>query len=396
MKWHIVLSIVFFCLLFTIVEPVLGEMGGGGKMGDGDRGKASEMMQQGKSMREERDVEGMGFMHSAGNAYGEYVTFTVDPNSGNILNYGIAGTTLFNISIRDFVYKSTSAHDSVTWVSNTDGSILIQLHDNPAAVLNIMGNKSISVTFTLAKNVTAVKEDNLVRIESGGVVGYIVGTGAVTTSVTGTQVIVNAPSNNAVVFRAAPINMPMFDDMHKRFSQEIARNRVGLEVAFGRNKSYNSINYSRGLQLRVQEMEQDRIRMLINATDQAGNIISFNLDNSSLVLRDRTRLRIHFDGKPIDCVNDPNIVFNGTDRPLCWISPVQDGVKTEVLMYIPKYSEHTIDILVEPVTQTPTATASPVVTTAIPTATPKAPGFGIVVSIVGLLGWFFLARRRNK
>lgn len=396
MKKYIVLTIVLFCLLFIIAEPVLAEMGGGGKMGDGDRGKASEMMQQGQSMREEQGMRGMGFMHSAGNAYGEYVTFTVDPNSGHILNYGIGGTTLFNMSIDGFTYKSTSSRGSVTWVSNTDGSILVQLHDNPAAVLNILGNKSISVTFTLAQNVTATKEDNSVRIESGGVQGYIVGTGAVTTSVTGTQVRVNAPPNSAVIFRASPFNMPMFSDMYRRMSQEIARNRVGLEAAFGRNKSYNSINYSRGLQLGVKEMDENRISLQLNATEQAGNIISFNLDNSSLVIRNGTMLTIHFDGKPVFCVNDPNIVFNGTDRPLCWISPVQDGVKTEVLMYIPKYSEHTIDILVEPVTQTPTATASPAVTTAIPTATPKTPGFGIVVSIVGLLAWFFLARRRNK
>src|SRR5450756_1971595 len=59
-------------------------------------------------------------------------------------------------------------------------------------------------------------------------------------------------------------------------------------------------------------------------------------------------LRIHYDGQPMDFVNDPNIVFNGTDRPLCWISPIQEGVRAQLMIYVPHFSEHTIDIVVEP------------------------------------------------
>jgi hypothetical protein len=68
------------------------------------------------------------------------------------------------------------------------------------------------------------------------------------------------------------------------------------------------------------------------------------------------------------------------------------------MMYVPHFSEHTIDIVVEPeVTGTPTATqtVSPAITTVKSEATPKAPGFGLMVSLVGLLTWSFF-RRRNK
>lgn len=419
MKRKIVLTLALTFLIFFVVEPALAYMGGGGMGGGGGQqmgggnsqqggegdgqqmggwGRASDMMESGRSMRAERGMDGMGFMYSAGNAYGSYVTFIIDNQTGNVLNYGVMGNSLFNISIANFNYKSTSAQGSVTLVSNNDGSTIIQLHDNPAAVINILTSKGISVTFTLADGVNATKEDNFVRIESGGIVGYIVGTGTGTSSVSGTQIKLDAPPNSAVVFRAAPINMPMFDHMYRGFSQEIARNRMGMEIALGRNGTYDSINYSTRMQMRVQTMESNRIRLLVNATEQSGRIIAINLDNTSLVIGARERLRIHYDGQPMDCVNDPNIVFNGTDRPLCWISPIQEGVRAQLMIYVPHFSEHTIDIAVEPeVIGTPAATqtASPAITTVKPATTPKTPGFGLIVSLIGLLAWAFF-RRRNK
>jgi hypothetical protein len=364
----------------------------------GGWGRAPDMMEYGRSMRAGQGMYGMGFMYSGGNAYGSYVTFAIDNQTGNVINYGVMGTTLFNISITNFDYKSTSSQGSITWVSNTDGSTIIQLHDNPAAVINIPTNRGISVTFTLAENVTAAKENNFVRIESGGVVGYIVGTGTVTSSISGMQVKLDASPNSAIVFRAAPINMPMFDNIYRGFSQEIARNRMGMEIALGRNGTYDSINYSTMMQMRVQAMDRNRISLLVNATEPSGRIIAINLDNTSLIVGAHEMLRIHYDGQPMDCVTNPNIVFNGTDRPLCWISPIQEGVRAQLMIYVPHFSEHTIDITVEPeVIGTPAATqtASSAITTVIPAATPKAPGFGLIVSLIGLLTWAFF-RRRNK
>jgi hypothetical protein len=329
---------------------------GNGMMGS--RGKASDMMGQGKSLREGQGMHGMGFVSSAGNAYGEYVTFTIDNQTGNVLDYGVVGTALFNISIANFNYKSTNTQGSITLVSSTDGSTLIRLYDDPAAVINILTTKSISVTFTLANGATATKEDDLVRVEAGNIQGYIAGTGAVTSSVSGTQVKVEVPPGSAVIFHAAPVNMPMSDNMYRRFSEEIARNRMGIEIALGSNGTYSFVNYSSGMQMMVQSMEQDRIRLVLNATEPSGRIVAINLDNTSLVVGANKRLRINYDGMPMQCVDDPDIVFNGTDSPLCWISPVQNGARAQIMMYIPHFSEHNIDIVVE-AGATPTETAPP-------------------------------------
>jgi len=394
MKLYVVVILVVAMLLFFIGEPALAQMGGKQEMGD--KGKASQMMEYGKTTRSQQGMHGLGFMHSAGNAYGEYVTFTIDTQTGEILNYGISGTPLFNLSIANFGYRSNNTQGSVTWITSTDGSTSVQLHDNPAAVINILTKKSIAITFTLADGVKAIKEDNMIKIESGNIVGYIAGTTIVTSTVSATQVRIDASPNSAVIFRAMPVNMP--DNMYRRFSQEVARNRVGMEIAFGRNGTYNAINYSAGIQLRDREMLEDRIRLLINATGQVGPIIAINLDNTSLLIRERDRLRIHYDGMPMDCVNDPNIVFNGTDKPLCWISPIQDGVRAQVMIHIPKYSEHTIDILVEPeVIGTPAVSPTVNATmTVMPAMTEKTPGFDLMLSLGGLLTLALLFRLRKK
>lgn len=402
MRWkYLVLIFVSAFLVFSIADQVLAGMGGGSmgggsmggqQMGPG-HGKVSEMMEHGKSIRAGQGMHGLGFLYSAGNAYGQYVTFTIDNQTGNILNYGIEGNPLFNISIANFNNISTTTQGSITQLSNTDGSILIQLHDNPATVINLLTKKSTSVTFNLAEGANATKEDNFVRVESGSIVGYILGMGTFTSSVSITQVKVDVSPNSAVVFRAAPVNMPMFGQMHKRLSQEIARNRVGMDVAIGRNGTYDFINYSAGMHMRVQTMDRDRIRLVVNATNLTGRIIAINLDNSSLVIGPRDRLRIRYDGQLIQCMDDPNVVFNGTDSPLCWLSPIQDRARIQLMIYAPKFSEHAIDILVEPeVTGTPTVNA----TTVKPAGTPGAPGFGVMISLAGLLIWAFLAARRKK
>jgi hypothetical protein len=47
------------------------------------------------------------------------------------------------------------------------------------------------------------------------------------------------------------------------------------------------------------------------------------------------------------------------------------------------------------ITRKPIPAATPKITTVKPTATPRVPGFELMVSIAGLLACFFLSKRRN-
>ncbi|VVB88201.1 Uncharacterised protein [uncultured archaeon] len=400
MKRYIILSLAIAVLIITIIHPVLARMedlqqtsdqksiGDLGNAGDqknksdgqnsGDREsmdrenisyrenrsyreemnyareKASKMMEEGKSMRQEREMEGMGFLSSEDNSYGEYVNFAIDRQNSSILNYAINGTPLFNISC-DFNFRSIESEGSQTRIEDTSGETIIRIHDNPSAIINIMtkSNGSASsvrhIAFALASGVTAAKEDSLIRIGSGDVVGYVGGANATSISTGGGQVKIEMPANSYAFFRAAPVNLNMSYNLQKKVSQEIEDNGVGMEIAFGRNRTVNAINYSERMNLSIREMEKDRIRLSINSSETAGRIIIMNLDNASLVIGHGERLRINYDSEPLDCGDNPDMIFNGTDRPLCWISSVQDS-KGQIMIYVPHYSQHTIEILVEPET----------------------------------------------
>ncbi|MCK4799251.1 MAG: hypothetical protein KAT05_17895, partial [Spirochaetes bacterium] len=80
-------------------------------------------------------------------------------------------------------------------------------------------------------------------------------------------------------------------------------------------------------------------------------------------------------------------------------SPLQNGVRAQVMIHVPDFSEHTIDIVVEPeeeeeepvTEETPEEDETPE-----PEGTPEStPGFGLVASVIGLLIWIYRTRTRN-
>ncbi len=377
--------------------------GGMGPGGMGHRQMGHNMWEQGKSIRADNNMHGMGFMHSAGNAYGNYVTFNIT-DDGDVLYYTIAGDSLFNITFEPFDFQSQTVRGRSSVTTLVGDSTLIQLHDNPAGVINILPGEDITVTFEVASYVNVSHEEEYVQLESENVTGYIIGVGEIDFSVTDDEVTVEAGPNSTVIFRAPPVNVPDYG-MHRGFAQGIAQNRIGLEVALGANETYDVVNYSRNMRLEVQEMTEERIRMQVNSTDPESRVISINLDNTSLEIRERQRLRIHFDEQPLNCMDNPEAVLNGTGtgtgQPLCWVSPVQNRSAT-CLMYIPNFSVHTIELTTEEEEMTPTPgdtttipTTAEAPPTESPTAQPSIPGFEIAGTLAVLVAAALILHRRK-
>ncbi len=267
-------------LMFAVIMlalPVFGQMGGGmmgggtdsgmgsGMMGDEMmRGKARDMMNKGMGMRSEQGMMGMGFIQSEGNSYGNYVTFSVDNNTGAVMDYGISGVTIFDsIKVVNFNFKDSTTMGALTKITNKDGSVVIQLHDNPAAVINIMTKSATTITFDLADNVKASKEENIVKIEDGNLTAFITSTNATSINIAGSEIRIESSRGNAI-FRAAPVNMPMYA-MHQNFVGEMMKNRVGAEAFVGTSDKYSIVNYSENMNVNIKSMDRNRMRMTINS-----------------------------------------------------------------------------------------------------------------------------------
>src|SRR5659263_71651 len=174
-----ILKLIAIVLALTMLTlPVLGEMGGAKMSNDMMSGKAKEMHEKGSEIRNAQGMMGMGFMHREGNSYGQYVTFSVNNTTGNVWNYGISGFTVFDsIMVSNFNVKDITTMGAITRINSKDGS-MIQLHDNPAAVINVRTKSTATLIFKLSEGVNATKEENIVKIMADNLTAYIASTNA--------------------------------------------------------------------------------------------------------------------------------------------------------------------------------------------------------------------------
>jgi hypothetical protein len=382
----------FLLVAITLALPVFGQMGGG-MMGSGVTGggmmggKAGDMMNRGQEMRSSQGMMGMGFMHSGGNNYGNYVTFSVDNNTGAVMDYGISGITVFNsIKIANFNFKDSATLGALTRITNRDGSVVLQLHDNPAAVINIWTKAATTVTFSLADGVNASKEDNIVKIEAGNVTAYIASTNATSVNIAGGEIRIESSGGNTI-FRAVPVNMPM-DVMNQKFMGEMMRNRAGAEVSVGVSDKYSIVNYSENMNVMIKSMERNRMRIVINSTDPSGKFIIMNMDNSSLMWNEKQKVRFYLDNKSMRQVITADELYDAKESSF-WLTMI-GGNRMQAMMYIANFSEHTVDIAVEDATA-PSPTGAQEAKT--PVSTPATPGFEVVLGLLGTGLAFHLKRK---
>ena len=366
-----------------LAMPALGEYGG--MMS----GKAGDMMRRGQEMRNASGIMGMEFMHRTGSSYGDYVTFSVDNVTGEIKDYGIAGIPVFDsINVSDFDYKGdTRTTGALTRITNKNNSILLQAHDNPAAVINIKMNTAATITFRLSSGANASKEDNVVKIEAGNLTAFIAGTNTTSITISGNVIKLDASKGNAI-FRAIPVNMPVSVG-HGRFMKEMMRNRAGAEIAIGAYGKTSVANYSDDTNVMIRSMDRSRIRMTIDSTNHSGKFFMMNLDNSSLNWTARQRIRLYIDNMPMRQVMSEDELYNATESSF-WLN-MPGGKRMQALMYIANFSERTVDVAVED-GGTATATGTSAGTTEA-TATPKTTGFEAIAGLLGA-GVAYLRRKR--
>lgn len=371
-------------IVAMLALPVFAEKGDGMM-----RQKAGEMMNRGQQIRDAGGMMGMGFMHSAGSNFGNYVTFTVDNTTGEVSNYSISGIAVFDsIKVAGFNFKDSKIQGALTRITNKDGSVLLQLHDNPAAVINIKTKTAATITFNLADGVKASKDDKVIKIEADNLTAFIAGTNATSINIAGDEIKIESSAGNAI-FRAVPVNMPVSEG-HGRFMAEMMKNRAGAEIAVGAYGKYSIANYSEDTNVMIRSMDRNRMRMTINSTDPSGKFFMMNLDNSSLTWTERQKIRLYIDNKPMRQVMTEDELYNATVSSF-WLT-MPGGNRMQAMMYIANFSERTVDVAVEDEgapTPAETPTATPEKT---PAETPKTPGFGLAIGVAGA-GIAYLRRK---
>jgi len=362
-------------IITSIAIPVFGQ-----EM----HGKAGDMMKKGGEMRSSAGIKGMGFMHSAGNVFGHYVTFNIDNNSGMVTDYGISGITIFNsIKVDGFNFKESRTNGAVTTIMGKDGSVVLELHDNPASVLQIKTRKPSNISFELAESVNASKENNTIRIEVNNLTAFIAATNADSIDIAGREIKIGSSSGN-IIFRAVPVNMPMAG-MPRKLMIEMMKNRAGAEISAGEYGKMSIINYSDNISMDVRSIQRNRMRFTVNSPDHGGKFIMMNLDNSTLTWNEGQKIHVYLDGKPIRQVMMVDKLYEANGSSFWLTSPFLN--RMQGMIYISNFSEHTVDLVVED--------AQPMMTAAANVTTPAArtPGFGIGIGLIGIYVSYIKRRR---
>ncbi len=402
-------ELISIILVLTILAlPVFGERGDSrddnARMGYGNddgimsydsmREKAREMHEKGREMRDTEGMMGMGFMHRNGNSYGNYVTFSVDNTTGEVLNYGISGVNIFNsVKVSNFDLKDIKTNEAITRITNKDSSVLIQIHDNPSTVINIITRSKASLIFNLSDGMNASKEDNIVKIAGGNLTAYIASINATSVNISGRLITVDLSSGHTI-FRAAPVNMPV-DMSSRNFMGEMMRKRAGAEISVGKSDKSSIVNYSDDMNVRIKSMERNRMRMIVNSENHSGKFLMMNIDNSSMMWNEKQRIRLYMDNQSMRQVMSEGELYDSNES--CFWLNKMNGNRMQAIMYIQNFSERQIDIVVEDEgTATPSATIEAQKTAVPATATPKSPGFEIIIGLMGSAIAYRLKRKYKR
>ena len=261
----------------------------------------------------------------------------MDNTTGVVMNYGILGITVFDsIKVAGFDFKDLKTMGSLTRISDKNDSVVIQLHDNPAAVINIRTKAATTITFDLTDGVKASKEDNIVKIEDGNLTAFIISTNTTSINIVGGEVRIESSKGNAI-FRAVPVNM----------------------------------------NLMIRSIGNNRMKMVINSSDTTGKFIMMNMDNSSMMWSQGHKIRLYIDNMPMRQVMTAEELY-GAKESSFWLS--MSGKRMQALMYIANFSERIVDVVVEDEsTPAPTSAGTPAKT---PVPTPTTPGFEIAIGLL--------------
>lgn len=353
--------------------------------------KVKEMYDSGSGVRDSEGVKGLGFVNREDNNYGDYVTFSVDNTSGEVKNYGIAGSAVFDsIDISGFDFERSKTEGAQTKITSKDGSAEIHIHDNPSAIMEIDANKYSNVTLNLSQGVSASKKGDIVEIDGRNFTGYLISEKADSINIAGREISIDN-SKGKTVFRTSPSNMP-HDDMELRFVEEVRTKRAGAEVSVGKSDKSSIVNFSDYVNVTVDSVEKNHVRMTVNSTDHAGKFILMNVDNSSLSWKEGEKISLHLDNEGLNEVETEQKLYNATESSF-WLNKTGKN-KLQALVYIKNFSVRRLDIVVAAGNQTPTPV--PTLTTPVTTTTTATPtsGFGLVLAAIATIVAVYTVRRK--
>ena len=301
-----------------------------------------------------------GFQYINGTVTGEYVNFEIDAKSGEIWNYTVNGTTVFKhityemetmgrtwIGGATFMYVGTSFGmdnwDRKNMSFNTDWRF-IHAHDNPVGVLHIVEHGNDMITYELGDGINATLVNSTIVLSGAVDARLLISNGAA--NINGSKITVKTVENGttSVIF-VEPARWHMPKRIKDVLMKEIQKGKVGAEMYIGQNRT-DFINYSYEMHAKIMHREKNHIRLQISSETSEGKVMVIHAEKSMLQYDSHHKIVVKLDGKNISEAS-VDAVMEGNNEAKYAV--IDNGNSVSIMIYIPHFSEHTLDVESEPV-----------------------------------------------
>lgn len=325
------------------------------------------------------------FTQTENNFTGKHVSFQFTNDS--ILNFALDGKLIFK-SIR-LGFSSTNVTILGSELRIFDVNNMVIIHDTTSGIITESSSEKIESTFEVASDISTKVTGKRVDLSEihASILSSNPESDEVVPSVSGNIIHVTI-NNGRSTFIAKSIN----DQFEDRVVEGIAENKVGNVINIEAENSQDITTF--GVITTINEVVQNTVSINVSSEVTEGRVMALRISKDVLT---NLNLSVLVDGNEIKPAIDIDDLFK-IDK-LAYLIVI--GQDVEVLVSIPKFSEH--EVIITSAAPTTTVTAIPAtgtITTAIPPVTPSptkgAPGFtsGLILAVMAVL--YLLTKSRKK
>ncbi len=324
------------------------------------------------------------FTQIENNFTGKHVSFQFTNDS--ILNFSLDGKLIFK-SIR-LGFSSTKVTILGSELRIFDANNMVIIHDTTSGIITESSSEKIESIFEVTSGINTKVTGKRVDLSEihASILSSNPESNEVVPSVSGNIIHVTI-NNGRSTFIAKSIN----DQFEDRVVEGIAENKIGNIVHIEAEDSQDITTF--GVDTTINKVVQNTVSINVSSEITEGRIMALRVSKDVLT---NLNLRILVDGDEIKPAIDIDDLFK--INKLAYLIVI--GQDVEVLVSIPKFSEHQIIVTSAAPTTTVIATGT-ITATAVPTPAPtpsptKAPGFtsGLILAVMAVL--YLLTKNRKK
>jgi hypothetical protein len=373
----VISSFLVALLLTSLAMPGLVQAMGMGQTAQtnfcGDNDQNSSGFQSGKQMTQEQIRERIMEMcqiglqrrlfgpieYDNGTVTGFFFKFNFNESTGTITNYSVRyGNEMLrvfdNIEVSDFTAENVKVVGSIFVASDETHRIIA--HNNPTALLHIMTNSSAEISIAIPEdfkieqiNSNNTCLDTIYRITKDDFVGAIgISNGAASFEENEEGTYLHVSGNDThLFFRMRPYFQETGLSMHAHLMNAVIEGRICAEIrvmVHNGDAIYDAQIYDHRYTLRIVSAVQNRVTLQVASEQHEGRLFLFVLDNDTINVSNQ--LRVKLDGNDVGRANSMSEILNATGTSTSdarYYGFEIDGLQY-LLVYVPHFSEHTIEI----------------------------------------------------